>query len=133
MSGYSFDSFFKKTISDNNNQTVTDINEGLNKLFNKYVLNEVNLQEDQRYLVSENEEGYPDLVAKNSILNDPSLWWWFLLSNRLEYPLEDIEHNYTYSVVNQNQMKRVVNDSWANTIVSGSNTNSKIGKIVELN
>lgn len=133
MSGYSFDSFFKKTISDNNNQTVTDINEGLNKLFNKYVLNEVNLQEDQRYLVSENEEGYPDLVAKNSILNDPSLWWWFLLSNRLEDPLEDIEHNYTYSVVNQNQMKQVVNDSWANTIVSGSNTNSKIGKIVELN
>ena len=32
---------------------------------------------------------------KNSILNDPSLWWWFLLSNRLEDPLEDIEHNYT--------------------------------------
>ena len=133
MSGYSFDSFFKKTISDNNNQTVTDINEGLNKLFNKYVLNEVNLQEDQRYLVSENEEGYPDLVAKNSILNDPSLWWWFLLSNRLEDPLEDIEHNYTYSVVNQNQMKQVVNDSWANTIVSSSDANSKIGKIVELN
>ena len=133
MSKYTFTNFFKDRVIDNNGISVTDINSGINNLFLKYTTNAENLDDDQRYLVSENEENYPDLVAKNSYINDASLWWWFMLTNRLDDPLKDVEHNYTYSIVGQAQMDKTINDVWANNIETSNGTNSRIGQTIELN
>ena len=133
MSKYDFNTFFENRVIDNNGISVTDINTGLNSLFAKYVANEQNINEDQRYLVPENEENYSDLVAAHCIINDPKLWWWFLLTNRLDDPLKDVEANYTYSAVSQIQMENVIDDVWANGIETAENTESRIGKIIELN
>ena len=116
MAKYTFSSFFDNNVIDNNGIAVTDINTGINNLFLKYTVNAENLVDDQRYLVSENEENYPDLVAKNSLINNASLWWWFMMTNRLDDPLKDVEANYTYSIVTQSQMEDTINDTWANNI-----------------
>ena len=133
MAKFTFSSFFEKRIVDQNNISVSDINLGLNNLFTKFVVNEQNLEDDQRYLVSENEENYTDLVALHSNLQDASLWWWFMMTNRLDDPLKDVEVNYTYSIVGQAQMQNTINDTWANNIETSNGSNSRIGQIIELN
>ena len=133
MAKFTFSSFFEKRIVDQNNISVSDINLGLNNSFTKFVVNEQNLEDDQRYLVSENEENYPDLVALHSNLQDASLWWWFMMTNRLDDPLKDVEVNYTYSIVGQAQMQNTINDTWANNIETSNGSNSRIGQIIELN
>ena len=133
MAKYTFSSFFDNRVIDNNGIAVTDINTGINNLFLKYTVNAENLVDDQRYLVSENEENYPDLVAKNSLINNASLWWWFMMTNRLDDPLKDVEANYTYSIVTQSQMEDTINDTWANNIETSNGSNSRIGQIIELN
>lgn len=133
MSKYDFNAFFEERTVDNNGISVTDINTGINNLFAKYIVNEQNLNEDQRYLVSENEAYYPDLVAAHCLLNNPKLWWWFLLTNRLDDPLKDVEANYTYSVVSSTQMTNVIDDVWANQIETSLGSSARIGQIIELN
>ena len=125
-----FDSFFDEKITDNNGIPSTDINAGLNNL-HKY-FNEVanNLYPIQNYLVAEHEEGYPDLVAKNSMLGAAQYWWCLLLLNRLDDPFEDIKENFVYSINSHEQI---------NNIIEGSNNandnedNSRIGTVIELN
>lgn len=133
MAKFTFSSFFENRIVDQNNISVSDINLGLNNLFTKFVANEQNLEDDQRYLVSENEENYPDLVTLHSNIQDASLWWWFMMTNRLDDPLKDVEVNYTYSIVGQAQMQNTINDTWANNIETSNGSNSRIGQIIELN
>lgn len=133
MTKYTFSNFFQNRILDDNKISVSDINTGLNNLFAKFVNNETNLVDDQRYLVSENEENYPDLVALHSNLNDATLWWWLMMINRLDDPLKDIESNYTYSIANQAQMQNTINDVWANTVETSNGTSSRIGQTIELN
>ncbi|MBR2239986.1 MAG: hypothetical protein IKO49_02015 [Bacilli bacterium] len=133
MSEYTFSSFFKERVVDQNNVSVTDINTGLNNLFTKFVANETNLEDDQLYLVSENEENYPDLVTMHTLIADPTLWWWFMMINRLDNPLKDIEANYSYSVAGQSQMRNTINDAWANTIETSNGLSNSTNRIVELN
>lgn len=124
------DSFFQERILDNNNISVTDINAGLRNLFSFFNQQEPQLAEDQRYLVHEFEEGFPDLVAKHSVLGDQKYWWWILLANRLEDPMKDIKANWMYSILNQNNVRTFINNSNEN---ADSNNNNKLGSIVELN
>ena len=51
------DSFFQERILDNNGVSVTDINSGLVNLFTKFNEEADNFSEEQRFLVSEFEEG----------------------------------------------------------------------------
>ena len=125
----SFDSFFQDTIVDNNGVAVTDINAGLVNLFGKYNDYRENFFEEQRYLVNEVEEGYPDLVAKHSILGDQEHWWWLLLLNKLENPMTDIKANYIYSINNQNEIQLFVNKTNEDT----ASSNDRIGKVLDLN
>ena len=62
-----YDSFFSEKTVDNNGRECCDVNTGLKKLY--YALNNewYNFGELQRYLVSGDEDGYPELVAKHSI------------------------------------------------------------------
>ena len=69
----------------------------------------------------------------HSNLQDASLWWWFMMTNRLDDPLKDVEVNYTYSIVGQAQMQNTINDTWANNIETSNGSNSRIGQIIELN
>lgn len=126
-----FDSFFNKTIKDQNNNTVTDINAGLDNLFTYF--NDVadSLYEVQNYLVSEYEEGYPDLVANNSALGSQEYWWWILLLNRLEDPLIDIKYNWVYSINSEQQINNFIESS--NNNATNNEENTRIGSVIELN
>ena len=98
LNDISFDSFFQERIVDNNGISVTDINRGLVNLFKNYNEQADNFTEVERYLVGEFEEGYPDLVAKNSNLRNTKYWWWVLLLNNLENPMTDIRANWIYAI-----------------------------------
>lgn len=124
------DSFFQERIIDNNGINVTDINAGLTNLFGFFNEKENNMNETERYMVKDYEAGYPDLVARNSILNDQKYWWWILLMNRLENPMIDIKTHWIYSVLDKSDINSFVNQSNDNI---DSQRDNRIGSIVELN
>lgn len=130
LNDINFDSFFQETILDNNGVSVTDINLGLMNLFHTFNNQSESLHEDERYLVHEFEEGYPDLVAKHSILASQDYWWWILLLNRLENPMTDLKAGWVYSINSQNQVAEFINTSNSQ---ENSTNNKRIGTIVELN
>jgi len=98
MSNSNFDYYFQAQTTDNNGQTCTDINIGLKNLFEPFCEEKPTMTSSQRILVSEVEEGYPDLVAYKSILNNQDLWWWVLLACRLDDAFEGIKSNYIYPI-----------------------------------
>lgn len=124
----SMESYFADVILDNNGQSATDINKGLMNLFIPVI--ESRVSEVENYLVSDIEDGYPDLVAKNSALDSPSLWWWLLIMNGLDDSLAGIKSNWIYSINSQEQLSSI-NDE----IINGeySATESRLGETVELN
>lgn len=130
LNDISLDSFFQEMIVDNNGKSVTDINLGLLNLFKTFNEYSDQLNEDERYLVHDFEEGYPDLVAKHSILSDQQYWWWVLLLNRLENPMTDLKTGWVYSINSQNQIAEFINNSNSQ---ENSTNNKRIGTIVELN
>ena len=123
------DSFFQDRILDNNGVSVTDINAGLRNLF--YNFNEYadNFEPTERFLVSDIEEGYPDLIAQKSILGTQNYWWWITLLNRLENPMTDFKMNWVYSINDDTQIQNFINV----TNEDNSSNTSRIGKVVELN
>lgn len=124
------DSFFPETIVDPNGVSVTDINAGLDTLFRMYNEEEERYTESQRYLVREFEEAYPELVAKNSILESQFYWWWILFTNRLEDPFVDLKHHWIYSVLSTTSINNLIEKS--NKIVENKST-QRIGNVIELN
>lgn len=125
----SLDSFFQDRIVDPNGVSVTDINAGLRNLFYNFNEYENNFTPDEKYFVSEIEEGYPDLVAKRSILGNQDYWWWITLLNRLENPMTDFKTNWVYSINNYTQISDFINTTNEKT----SSNSSRLGKVVELN
>lgn len=125
----SLDSFFQDRIVDPNGVSVTDINAGLRNLFYNFNEYENNFTPDEKYFVSDIEEGYPDLVAKRSILGNQDYWWWITLLNRLENPMTDFKTNWVYSINNYTQISDFINTTNEET----SSNSSRLGKVVELN
>ena len=125
----SLDSFFQDRIVDPNGVSVTDINAGLRNLFYNFNEYENNFTPDEKYFVSEIEEGYPDLVAKKSILGNQDYWWWITLLNRLENPMTDFKTNWVYSINSYTQISDFINTTNEET----SSNSSRLGKVVELN
>lgn len=130
VNNVNFDSYFSKTITDNNGNTVSDINAGLDNLFAYFNNAEYNLTVSQSYLVSEHEEGYPDLVAYKSILGSQQYWWWILLLNKLEDPFNDIKYNWVYAINDTTQINNFIAGS---TESNSESEESRIGTVVELN
>jgi len=125
----SLDSFFQDRIVDPNGVSVTDINAGLRNLFYNFNEYENNFTPDEKYFVSDIEEGYPDLVAKKSILGNQDYWWWITLLNRLENPMTDFKTNWVYSINSYAQISDFINTTNEET----SSNSSRLGKVVELN
>ena len=130
VNNINFDSYFDKTAVDNNGNTVTDINAGLDNLFAYFNTAEYNLSTTQSYLVSEYEEGYPDLVAYRSILGSQQYWWWVLLLNKLDDSFTDIKYNWVYSINDAQQINNFIENS---TEANTSEDENRLGKVVELN
>lgn len=130
VNNINFDSYFDKTAVDNNGNTVTDINAGLDNLFAYFNTAEYNLSTTQSYLVSEYEEGYPDLVAYRSILGSQQYWWWVLLLNKLDDSFTDIKYNWVYSINDAQQINSFIENS---TEANTSEDENRLGKVVELN
>ena len=124
------DSFFSELIVDPNNTAISDLNAGLDKLFKVFNENANNISEVQNYLVSEFEEGYPELVAANSALNNVKYWWWILLLNRLDNPFLDIKQNFVYSINSEDTINKLIH---ATNISVESKTSNRIGSTIELN
>lgn len=125
-----FDSFFSKKIVDNNGISVTDINAGLTNLYEFFNDNAHSFTSSQKYLVSNHEEDYPELVALHSTLNSEQYWWWILFLNRLDDSLVDIKENWLYDIYSSNQINSFIEKS--NT-TDNSETSDRLGKIVDLN
>jgi len=125
-----YDSFFAETIVDSKGISVVNMNEGIDNLFKYFNENAWSFEEIQQYLVTEFEEGYPDLLALNSALGDSRFWWWILMLNRLDDPFEDIKQNWVYAINSPSQISSFIQGS-NNT--NTSKATSRIGKIVELN
>lgn len=125
-----FNSFFSQIVKDNNGKTVTDVNAGLVNLYSFFNDEEHKLIADQAYLVSKFEEHFPDLVAMTSLLTKQDYWWWILLLNRLDNPLEELKENWVYSIINPVAVNSLITDSNTN---KQEQTTSRIGSIVELN
>lgn len=130
VNNINFDSYFDKTVVDNNGNTVSDINAGLDNLFAYFNTAEYNLSTTQSYLVSEYEEGYPDLVAYHSILGSQQYWWWVLLLNKLDDSFTDIKYNWVYSINDAQQINSFIENS---TEANTSEDENRLGKVVELN
>lgn len=131
LNSITFNSFFQSRILDNNKISVTDINKGLQNLFKTFNENEERLFfETERYLVSEYEEGYPDLIARNCQLGRLQYWWWIVLLNRLENPMTDLKTGWAYSINPPEQITEFINISNSD---NSTNANSRIGTLVELN
>ena len=130
VNNINFDSYFDKTVIDNNGNTVTDVNAGLDNLFAYFNNTEYNLSTTQSYLVSEHEEGYPDLVAYHSILGSQQYWWWILLLNKLDDSFTDIKYNWVYSINDAQQINSFIENS---TEANTSEDENRLGKVVELN
>jgi len=106
-----YDSFFTERIVDNNGQGCSDVNAGLKKLYQGLNDNWYSFEEMQRYLVSQDEDGYPELVAKHSILGSQNYWWWILFLNRLDDPLTAIKENWIYSINSTDQISSFITET----------------------
>ena len=106
-----YDSFFTERIVDNNGQSCSDVNAGLKKLYQGLNDNWYSFEEMQRYLVSQDEDGYPELVAKHSILGSQDYWWWILFLNRLDDPLTAIKENWIYSINSTDQISSFITET----------------------
>lgn len=106
-----YDSFFTERIVDNNGQGCSDVNAGLKKLYQGLNDNWYSFEEMQRYLVSQDEDGYPELVAKHSILGSQDYWWWILFLNRLDDPLTAIKENWIYSINSTDQISSFITET----------------------
>lgn len=84
--------------------------------------------EVQRYLVSEDEDGFPELVAKHSALGSQEYWWWILFLNRLDNPLTDIKENWIYSINSRNQISNFITE----TNTTENKVESDIGKTIKI-
>ena len=124
------DSFFPDTIVDPKGVAVTDINAGIDTLFRMFNEEEPHYVESQTYLVREYEEAYPELVAKDSIMENTAYWWWLLLINRLENPFTDVKRHWAYSILDTNDINSLIET--ANTIVENK-SHQRIGNVIELN
>jgi hypothetical protein len=131
LNSITFDSFFQSRILDNNNVSVADINKGLQNLFKTFNENEERLFfETEKYIVSEYEDGYPDLIARNCQLGQLQYWWWIVLLNRLENPTTDLKTGWAYAINPPEQITEFINISNSD---NSTNANSRIGTLVELN
>lgn len=123
-----YDSFFTERIVDNNGQDCSDVNAGLKKLYQGLNDNWYSFEEMQRYLVSQDEDGYPELVAKHSILGSQDYWWWILFLNRLDDPLTAIKENWIYSINSTDQISSFITET--NNLEN--RVESEIGKKIKI-
>ena len=119
---------FKDTIIDNNGVTVSDINKGLSDYF-PLVFDKIthNAEKSSTILVDNTKEAYPDLIAQ-FIYGDESMWFFFLVSNFLDDPFDDIKVNYVYYGYNDD----LLDDVEANA-TSTNTDNGRIGLTIDLN
>jgi len=124
------DSFFPEIITDPNGVSITDINAGIDTLFRMFNEEEPRYTESQYYLVREFEEAYPELVAKNSVLESQAYWWWILLISRLEDPFVEVKRHWALPILSKTDVNSLVETS--NKIVENKST-QRIGNVIELN
>jgi hypothetical protein len=125
-----FDSYFTDRIVDPKGVSICDMNMGLNNLYKYFVETKNNFSTTQRYLVPEQDDGYPDAVAYKSILGSQAFWWWVLLINEQDDGLEGIKENWAYSIVDGEQINSFIQDS---TSADEASTDERIGTVIELN
>lgn len=126
-----FNSFFSDVLVDNNGNNCSDINKGLDELFDFYNQCADNFYAQQRYLVKEDEDGYPDLVAHRSLLKSEKFWWWICFLNKVEDPIGEFGANWVYSIPSANQIADFIYASDENDDKTARD--SMIGQLVSLN
>lgn len=127
-----FSYWFSDTIVDPNGKTVCDINKGIKRTFTDLVtqLNNTVDNKNSQFVINEHMQGQPDAVASIKYGYD-GLWWFVALSNNLENPIEDFIDDKVFYIFEQDLLTNYVNQEEEKAVLN--NTESKIGKIIELN
>lgn len=126
---FDFSYWFSSTIQDNNGNTVTDINEGINKLIPDMIeeLNDTTNQHT-RFIVPDCQEAMPDISAQK-FYNYENLWWYLCLSNVITNPFNEYNRQFLYYAFTLQIL--VAHDVSINN--AKKDNKSKIGTIIELN
>lgn len=130
---FNFASYFSNILVDNNGNTCSDINKGLQTLFVEFAEQRPYLKSEQKYFVAEFEEGYSDLVALNCLLGNAELWWWILLSCRYDDSLKYPEKNTILPILAPIDLSLEKADTLTQNGTGLDETDTKINVIVELN
>lgn len=128
-----FASYFSNIIVDNNGNTCSDINAGLQTLFSEFTQQRPYLSSTQKYFVAEFEEGYSDLIALNSMLGEAQLWWWVLLACRYDDALKYPEKDTILPIFEPIDLSLKTADSLAESSMALSEKETNINIVVELN
>lgn len=128
-----FASYFSNIIVDNNGNTCSDINAGLQALFSEFAQQRPYLSSIQKYFVAEFEEGYSDLVALNSMLGESQLWWWILLACRYDDALKYPEKNTILPIFEPIDLSLKTAESLAESSATLDEKDTNVNIVVELN
>ena len=121
------DTVFTETLLDKNNERVTDINAGLKKFYPQMIYAVThNADAGEPYLADDQISHYPDLAAYTLYGTNTALYW-FLFSNFIENPFEEVKTNWAYYLYPSS----VQTEAQTTAIVSSKNT--RYGAVVTLN
>lgn len=123
-----FSYWFSTTIQDNNNNTVSDINKGIENMI-------IGLSDDltpdnnhERFIIPEIQNGMPDIVASGKYGNE-NMWWYLCFSNSLDDPFTQYKTKMLYYAFDES----ILNNHNNKNNESKNTKKSKVGTIIELN
>ena len=121
--------WFSEMTLDNNGEVVSDINAGIVKLIPELMekLNGENGSTYDRFIIPDCQVGMPDIAA-STFYDTGSMWWYICLENQLANPFTEYLNNFLYYSFPQ----IILDDHDKKVNLSNTNSNSKIGKIIEL-
>jgi len=122
-----FSTVFTQTLLDSKNNRITDLNEGLKKFYPQIIYSVTHHSESGTpYLANAQTTAYPDLAAYK-LYNQDSALYWFLVSNFIENPFEEVKGEWVY----YKYPSFVQTDAQTTSISSDKNT--RYGAVVTLN
>lgn len=119
---------FSETITDNNGITVTDINKGLKDYYPKIFDTLIhNAEKTNLIIVDDTSVGQPDLIASKTYGTQDG-WFFFLLSNFLKDPFNEVLLNYIYYIYKADLLDDIEANISTDTVI-----NNRVGVEVTLN
>lgn len=121
--------WFSEITLDNNGEVVSDINAGITKLI-PGLMEDLNNPEkaEARFIIPDCQIGTPDIAAVTFYTYE-DLWWYICICNSISNPFDEYNNNFLFYVFPE----KTLSSHDTNVNITNNSSQSKIGKIVELN